>query len=79
MRHAKILLKTAAATGFLVLGLLADVTPAAAIRNCPPNEWAYCNSLPEDPVLCTNGTSYRNPCMVECYRAYAYCPLPILP
>lgn len=76
MHKARIILKMAAAAGLLTIGLLADVKPAAALRNCPPNEKAYCNSLPADPVPCTNGTTYRNPCMVHCYQAYAYCPLP---
>lgn len=75
MQNANIILKAVAAVGLLTLGLLATPQPAAAIRNCPPDEWAYCNSLPEDPVVCTNGTTYRNPCMMHCYRAEFFCPL----
>jgi hypothetical protein len=74
--NAKIVLKAAAAVGLLTLGLLADAKPAAALRNCPPDEKAYCASLPAEPITCTNGTTYYNQCMVHCYRAYLYCPLP---
>lgn len=68
MLNAKIILRTVAAAGLLTLGLLADAKPAAAIRMCPTNEWAYCNSLPADPIVCS-GTTYRNPCMAECHQA----------